>query len=133
MPTNLYRKGDTNATPRWQEFLDDANRKELGNTKQNTTDHPLQGLMVNDGKIIFMLEPIIAKWPLVNLLKILLAIDKGTNQFKDGAKGHLFRTGKDLFGTLSENIHHYKGGKEKGCEVIRSDQWGCPSGRYSRL
>ena len=58
------------------------------------------------------------------MIEKLLAIDKGTNQFKDGPKGHLLRTGKILFSTLSDNIHNYKGGKSKGYDVVRSDQWG---------
>ena len=67
MPSNLYRTGDRNAGPRWQEFWDEASRKELGNmVKRNTADHPMRGLMVNDGKTISMLESIIAKWSLVN-------------------------------------------------------------------
>ena len=52
-----------------------------------------------------------------------LAINRGTAGFKDGQKGHPFRTGKILYSTLSDNIHKYTGGGRKGYEVVRSDQW----------
>ena len=62
MPTKLYRTGDRNAGPRWQEFWNDAGRKELGNiAKRNTAEHPMRGLMANDGKTVSMLEYTTAK------------------------------------------------------------------------
>ncbi|KAL9037364.1 MAG: hypothetical protein Q9214_005736 [Letrouitia sp. 1 TL-2023] len=101
LPPGKTEGGDRNTGPRWQKFWEEASRKELGNMKkQNNADHPMQGLMAKD------------------------AIDKGTNKFKDGAKGHLFRTGKILYSTLSDNIHNYKSDGKKGYNVVRSDQWG---------
>lgn len=71
MSANLFSTGDRNAGPRWQEFWDEASRKELGDKKKvNTADHPLQGLMVKDGKTISILGSIIiAKWSFVNISK----------------------------------------------------------------
>ena len=58
-----------------------------------------------------------------NTPKNSLAINNHTNQFKEGSKGHPFRIGRELYSTLSNNIHHYKADQGNGCDV-RSDQWG---------
>jgi len=95
LPPSQTRSGDTNSTPRRREFWGNAARKELGNQHP---DHPLHGLMPPN------------------------AITS-TGVFSAGKTGHSFRTGSDLHGTLSENIHSYKSGgrNEYG---VKSDQWG---------
>jgi hypothetical protein len=95
LPPKQTRAGNTKSTPRWCEFWEDAAKKEL---RGPSKDHPLHGLMHRD------------------------AITT-SGAFRDGEKGHPGRTGRDLYGTLSENIHKYKGGRRNGY-VVRSDQWG---------
>ena len=96
LPPEHTRSGATDATARWREFWEDAVRHELRNPNE---DHPLHELM-----------------PLSALTN--------TGTFSDGMKGLTFRTGRDLFGTLSTNIHKYKGGGRKGYNIVRNDQWG---------
>ena len=95
LPHDKTRGGETTSTARWREFWEDAARKMIGNPHSN---HPLQGVI-----------------PLNALTK--------KDIFSPGEKGHLFRTGCDLYGTLSKNIHGYKGGGRNGYDV-RDDQWG---------
>ena len=97
LPPEQTKSGNKDSTHRWREFWEDAARHELRNPNPN---HLLHGLMPPD------------------------AITKQHGDFSDGKKGLTFRTGRDLFGTLSSNIHKYKGGRREGYDIVRKDQWG---------
>lgn len=93
LPPSPY-KGKTTSTDRWQEFWKDAIIKE--NADQTLGTHPLTSLHneLSGGK------------------RVVDASGRITEKSKEGMKGNLYKTGENLFSTLSTNIHKYKGTKE---------------------
>lgn len=64
--------------------------------KLNTADHPMQGLMVSDGKTISILESIIAKWSFVNLSKTL-SYRQGYESIQRRSKRAFIQNREDAF------------------------------------
>lgn len=55
--------------------------------------------------------------------RVVDADNKITAKSQEGMKGHVYRVGDELYGTLSANIHKYKG-KEGGMYAVGEDHWG---------
>ena len=107
LPPSPY-KGKTSSTDRWQEFWKDALIKE--NKDKHLGTHPLTNLhksLSGDRRVVDARNAI-------------------TSTSQEGAKGHLYRVGVELFSTLSTNIHKYNGGQgvNGGVYIVGDNQWG---------